>query len=350
MHERTRDLQKREEWFRALTELSSDWYWQTDHLGQFTAMSHGVSRFGRDPAEFIGRRRSEFAADPGDQHVRAYEALLAARQSFRDFAFVVSDANGSLRQVRLNGEPFYGDDGVFAGFRGSGRDVTEEVEARAALASREALLATVYESVEEGIAAFGPDMRVLAWNKRYETLHSFPPFMLHVGAAFIDLARFHAEKGEYGPGDREELVDARLSLIDLERPQDFERVRPQGTVFEVRSRPMAGGGIVLTYLDVTAARRREAEKEQARATLRGVFDSSLDGIMAFEALRSQDGKIRDFRWIQVNPACETLTGRDRTNWSDGACSRNAGNARMGSLLAIAMSSRGVYRRTSSMKG
>ena len=117
-------------------------------------------------------------------------------------------------------------------------------------------------------------------------------------------------EGEYGPGDREELVDARVSLIDLERPQDFERIRPQGTVFEVRSRPMAGGGIVLTYLDVTAARRREAEKEQARATLRGVFDSSLDGIMAFEALRSQDGKIRDFRWIQVNPACETLTGRD----------------------------------------
>ena len=32
--------------------------------------------------------------------------------------------------------------------------------------------------------------------------------------------------------------------------------------------------------------------------------------MALEALRSQDGKIRDFRWIQVNPACETLTGRD----------------------------------------
>ena len=310
VHERTGELREREERFWALTELSSDWYWQTDQLGQFTAMSHGVSRFGRDPAEFIGRRRSEFAADPGDQHVRAYEALLAARQSFRDLPFVVSDANGSRRQVRLNGEPFYGDDGAFAGFRGSGRDVTEEVEARAALASREALLATVYESVVEGIAAFGPDMRVLAWNKRYENLHGFPPFLLHVGTAFIDLARFHAEGGQYGPGDREELVDARLALIDLERPQDFERVRPQGTVLEVRSRPMAGGGIVLTYLDVTAARRREAEKEQARATLRGVFDGSLNGIMAFDALRSQDGKIRDFRWTQVNPACVTLTGRD----------------------------------------
>ena len=299
VYERTRELQKREEWFRALTELSSDWYWQTDQLGQFTAMSHGVSRFGRDPAEFIGRRRSEFAADPGDQHVRAYEALLAARQSFRDFAFVASDANGSLRQVRLNGEPFYGDDGAFAGFRGSGRDVTEEVEARAALASREALLAAVYESVEEGIAAFGPDMRVLAWNKRYEALHGFPPFMLHVGAAFIDLARFHAAKGDYGPGDREELVDARLSLIDLERPQDFERVRPQGTVFEVRSRPMAGGGIVLTYLDVTAARRREAEKEQARATLRGVFDTVGVGIVVVD---EQD------RITMVNPTAERLFG------------------------------------------
>ena len=299
MFERTRDLQKREEWFRALTELSSDWYWQTDHLGQFTAMSHGVSRFGRDPAEFIGRRRSEFVADPGDQQVRSYEALLAARQAFRDFAFVGNDANGSLRQVRLNGEPFYGDDGAFAGFRGSGRDVTEEVEARAALASREALLAAVYESVEEGIAAFGPDMRVLAWNKRYETLHGFPPFTLQVGTPFIDLARSHAAKGDYGPGDRDGLVDARLALIDLERPQDSERVRPQGTVLEVRSRPMAGGGIVLTYLDVTVARRREAEKEQARATLRGVFDTVGVGIVVVD---EQD------RITMVNPTAERLFG------------------------------------------
>ena len=121
--------------------------------------------------------------------------------------------------MRLNGEPFYGDDGVFAGFRGSGRDVTQEVEARAALASREALLAAVYESVEEGIAAFGPDMHVLAWNKRYEALHSFPPFMLHVGAAFIDLARFHAEQGDYGPGDREELVDARSHSLTWSVPR-----------------------------------------------------------------------------------------------------------------------------------
>ena len=297
--QRTRDLRKREEWFRALTELSSDWYWQTDHLGQFTAMSHGVSRFGRDPAEFIGRRRSEFMADPGDQQARSYEALLAARQAFRDFAFVGNDANGSLRQVRLNGEPFYGDDGAFAGFRGSGRDVTEEVEARAALASREALLAAVYESVEEGIAAFGPDMRVLAWNKRYETLHGFPPFTLQVGTPFIDLARSHAAKGDYGPGDRDGLVDARLALIDLERPQDSERVRPQGTVLEVRSRPMAGGGIVLTYLDVTVARRREAEKEQARATLRGVFDTVGVGIVVVD---EQDCI------TMVNPTAERLFG------------------------------------------
>ena len=299
VYERTRDLQKREEWFRALTELSSDWYWQMDHLGQFTTMSHGVSRFGRDPAEFIGRRRSEFMADPGDQQVRSYEALLAARQAFRDFAFVGNDANGSLRQVRLNGEPFYADDGAFAGFRGSGRDVTEEVEARAALASREALLAAVYESVEEGIAAFGPDMRVLAWNKRYETLHGFPPFTLQVGTPFIDLARSHAAKGDYGPGDRDGLVDARLALIDLERPQDSERVRPQGTVLEVRSRPMAGGGIVLTYLDVTVARRREAEKEQARATLRGVFDTVGVGIVVVD---EQDCI------TMVNPTAERLFG------------------------------------------
>ena len=86
------------------TELSSDWYWQTDDLGQFTTVSHGVSRFGRDLLS-SSDAGAENSGRSGDQHVRADQALLAARRSFRDFAFLLADASGSLRQVRLNGEP-----------------------------------------------------------------------------------------------------------------------------------------------------------------------------------------------------------------------------------------------------
>ena len=53
------------------------------------------------------------------------------------------------------------------------------------------------------------------------------------------------------------------------RPDVYERERPDGSVIEVRSIPLAGGGVVRTFTDVTerhrGARLLLAAKEQAEA-------------------------------------------------------------------------------------
>ncbi len=47
-----------------------------------------------------------------------------------------------------------------------------------------------------------------------------------------------------------EAVDARMSVI-------YERMRPNGTILEIQNIPLADGGNVVTYADVTARRRYE---------------------------------------------------------------------------------------------
>ena len=42
--------------------------------------------------------------------------------------------------------------------------------------------------------------------------------------------------------------------------------------------------------------------------LEGVINTSLDGIMAFSAIRNSLGQIIDFRWLLLNPAAETMLG------------------------------------------
>ena len=52
----------------------------------------------------------------------------------------------------------------------------------------------------------------------------------------------------------------------------------------------------------------EQELKQSRALLKGVLNSSLDGVAAFEAIRDRQGQIVDFRWLIANPVAAMTVG------------------------------------------
>jgi signal transduction histidine kinase len=91
--------------------------------------------------------------------------------------------------------------------------------------------------------------------------------MFKVGDSFDRFIRHNAERGEYGPGDVEDQVCERVVAAIDPQPHYFERTRPNGHVIEVRRVALPGGGFVTSYIDVTAARSREADLEEARARL-----------------------------------------------------------------------------------
>jgi len=53
----------------------------------------------------------------------------------------------------------------------------------------------------------------------------------------------------------------------------------------------------------------EQELKKSRALLKGVLNSSLDGVAAFEAIRDRRGEIVDFRWLIANPVAAMTVGR-----------------------------------------
>jgi diguanylate cyclase (GGDEF)-like protein/PAS domain S-box-containing protein len=130
-----RELARREERFRSLTSLSSDWYWETDSEGRFTFFSEGIyACIGVRPEQLVGTkfdRHVANAADPG--FITCAECLLE-RRAFRDVVCSVKSIKGPgiVLHLRLSGEPFY-EEGVFCGFRGVTHDVTNEVSTARAL-------------------------------------------------------------------------------------------------------------------------------------------------------------------------------------------------------------------------
>ncbi|MGE3724522.1 MAG: diguanylate cyclase [Candidatus Sericytochromatia bacterium] len=48
-----------------------------------------------------------------------------------------------------------------------------------------------------------------------------------------------------------------------------------------------------------------------RRQLAGILNSSLDGIMAYQAVRDPEGHLLDFRWLELNPAAAEMVGKKR---------------------------------------
>jgi len=115
--------------FRALTDLSSDWYWEQDAEFRFTRLE-GRQVAGGDSdlkKRLMGTRRWESGLTI-DGGLEAHRAVLEARRPFHDLLMWRTLADGSTRYVSVSGEPMF-TDGRFAGYRGVGRDVTDEKRA-----------------------------------------------------------------------------------------------------------------------------------------------------------------------------------------------------------------------------
>ncbi|WP_075214951.1 hybrid sensor histidine kinase/response regulator [Mongoliimonas terrestris] len=125
------------------------------------------------------------------------------------------------------------------------------------------LMQTALDQVAQGIGVFDKDLRLICWNRRFRDLLDLPAEFGQVGTALVEILRYNAERGLFGPGLPQAIVDDRLDRFVRRLATVQETLQPSGTVLEVRSSPMPDGGIVLTATDITE--RVEGERALARA-------------------------------------------------------------------------------------
>jgi Na+/proline symporter/signal transduction histidine kinase/ActR/RegA family two-component response regulator len=113
------------------------------------------------------------------------------------------------------------------------------------------LLFVSMDNLDQGISVVDKDLCIVAWNKTYLSLYSYPEGMLKVGLPVEELIRFNAQKGECGVGDIEALVNKRLEHLRKGTTHRFLRRRASGRVIEMVGNPLPDGGFVTSFTDVT---------------------------------------------------------------------------------------------------
>ncbi len=120
-----------------------------------------------------------------------------------------------------------------------------------------ALIQAGFNLIQQGLTIFDADLRLVGWNAKFTEMFALPDTLVRRGARFEDIIRFMAERGEYGPGPVDEIVRHRVERARAFEQHYLERERPNGMTIAIEGHPLAQGGWVAVYTDITQHRRQE---------------------------------------------------------------------------------------------
>ncbi|TDQ43732.1 sensor domain-containing protein [Tepidicella xavieri] len=221
-------------------------------------------REGVDFSELIRvpAQRGEYGEGDIEAMVRQRRELALRFQAHR---FERTRPNGRTHLVI--GEPIL-HEGQVTGFVTTYTDITEQKLERERLEQTSDRLRTLIEHIPAGVTMVDRQLQIVAWNDRLRELLDIPEELFRQPVVSLEsMFRFNVMRGEYGPcEDPEAMVQALLDRARDFQPHAFERTRPNGRVLYIQGQPLATGGFVTVYTDVTEQKHHEAEVERLART------------------------------------------------------------------------------------
>ena len=192
-------------------------------------------------------------------------------------------------------------EGGIAGIR---NDVTAFKLAQEELAKNSAALEATLANMDQGIAMFDDDLKLLTWNRRFAVLRDIPEDVLVSGISYVDIVRRQAERGVYAAmkdvmGDD---VDSQVRywidwVTSIKTRSVEEQVRADGSVHEVSINPLSDGGYLVTITDFTERKRAEEALRESERQLGKTLEGSPIGVI----ITGPGDRVifRNERWLEL---------------------------------------------------
>jgi diguanylate cyclase (GGDEF)-like protein/PAS domain S-box-containing protein len=205
--------------FQRLTEMTSDFFWETDaehrlrERRSFDLGSRRGSPFHQPPR--VGQTRWEAPSlSPDKAGWEAHRNVLDARLSFRNFELSRLASDGTERHISISGDPEFDARGGFQGYFGVGTDITQRK--RAELAFRESA---------HSLRLFADNIPAMteSWDKQLRCRFANRAFAEFFGLSVEDILGRHLREVLGEAVFRE--IEGHFALALLGHPIVYERTR-----------------------------------------------------------------------------------------------------------------------------
>jgi len=144
------------------------------------------------------------------------------------------------------------------------REARRRDRAEVDLRRQTALIEATLENMDQGLMMIDADGTVQVCNQRALELLDLPRELMLRKPSFEEVRQYQFDNDEFVRSDDAFRQWVSSGGVDGVR-HAYERVRPNGTVIEIRTVPLSDGGAVRTYTDITTRKTAEVALREAKA-------------------------------------------------------------------------------------
>jgi PAS domain S-box-containing protein len=272
---------------------------------------------GKPLSEIMGRNDWElFSSKDADLITKEDKEIIENSKTITYEETLYSHKEGKIRNYLTTKGPYRGYDDRILGIFGIGRDITHLKSAEKNLIKSEEKYRTLFETMMLGVVYQDCKGKITAMNSAAEKIMGYTLEEIHGRSSSDPIWQsIHEDGSKFRGEDHPSMVALETGsevdgvVMGIKHPADKDyrwlKIHAVPQFHKGEKNPYQ---VYTTFNDITIEKNAKSKLRNSEKQYRSLFNKITEGFALHEIVCNKDGEPVDYRFIDINPAFEELTG------------------------------------------